>query len=146
MIWHDVWKLGCFWVLTGVTLAIGGITLFLHDRLVFDASTVTTTFWVLYLANAIILGMAGNTFRSETIGSRGYRHVLTLTAPGARQGLGVYMKSIQADRPATQLKMPEWAAPTHPLSAGIVSIAERESIGVQDRNHCRGRHANATKR
>ena len=144
VIWHDVWKLGCFWVLTGVTLAIGGITLFLHDRLVFEASTVTTTFWVLYLANAIILGIAGNMFRSETVGSRGYRHVLTLTAPGVRQALDTYMKSLDEDHRAGRLKMDGSAIRPPRVSNGIVSIAEREHIRAQDRNNCGGRHADAT--
>ena len=143
VIWHDVWKLGCFWVLTGVTLTIGGVTLFLHDRFVLDALTVTTTYWVLYLANALILGMAGNMFRSETVGYRGYRHVLTLSAPGARQALDMYMRSLEADDRAPHLNAPGWTAPTPRISGEILSIAERERIGAQDRNHCRGRQAAA---
>ena len=64
-------------------------------------------------------GMAGNAIRTETVRFLGYSQVHALSAPSARQALGVYMKSLQADRPATQLKIPEWAAPTPPLVAGI---------------------------
>ena len=143
VIWYDVWKLGCFWVLTGVTLTIAGIALFLHDRLALEASTVTTTFWVLYVANALILGIAGNTFRSETVRSRGYSHVHSLSAPSPREALNVYVKSLEADDRAPQLKVVAWTAPAPQISEEIRSIAERERTRSPDRNDPSRPHADA---